>query len=59
MSTSQPISFKDMYNRLQDIADYLKSSEIIDIDEILKLQEEAKKLYESLDSLLKKATNER
>lgn len=51
-------TFSEMYHRLQEIADRLKSSDIIDIDEILKLQEEAKKLYEVLNSLLQKATNE-
>ncbi len=59
MMTKNEPTFGEMYQRLQDIADRLKSSEIIDVDEILQLQEEAKKLYENLNELLKKATDEK
>lgn len=51
-------NFTQMYYRLQEIADYLKSSQIIDIDEILALQQEAKKLYTLLDDMLKKTNEE-
>jgi predicted RNA-binding protein with EMAP domain len=44
--------FKTAYERLQSIATYLKSDQIIDVDELMKLQEEAKLLHEFLQSKL-------
>ncbi len=44
--------FKTAYERLQEIASYLKSDQIIDIDQLILLQEEAKTLYEFLQSKL-------
>lgn len=44
--------FKTAYERLQEIANYLKSDQIIDIDQLVVLQEEAKILYEFLHNKL-------
>ena len=44
--------FKTAYERLQSIAAYLKSDQIIDIDQLMILQEEAKVLHEFLQSKL-------
>jgi len=54
-------NFKDSYERLIEISDLLDREEIIDVDELIKLQEEAKKLYsfcnEKLMKLDKKLDN--
>ncbi len=44
--------FKTAYLRLQEIAQIIKSSTIIDIEELVQLQAEAKSLYEFLQSKL-------
>ncbi len=51
MATKQ--NFKDSYKRLQEISDILDKEEVIDVDQLIKLQEEAKKLYVFCDSKLK------
>lgn len=45
--------FKESYERLQEISEILDSQEIIDIDQLIKLQEEAKKLYTFCNKKLK------
>jgi len=39
------INFKQAFERLKQISDILDKEEIIDVDNLIKLQEEAKKLY--------------
>ncbi|MDP2090320.1 MAG: exodeoxyribonuclease VII small subunit [Candidatus Gracilibacteria bacterium] len=51
MATKQ--NFKDSYNRLQEISNILDKEEVIDVDQLIKLQEEAKKLYNFCNSKLK------
>ena len=50
------MTFKEAYLRLQEIHQLLSSAEIIDIEEIINLQQEAKTCYELCQSILKKAT---
>jgi len=45
--------FKSSYERLQEISNQLDREEVIDVDELIKLQEEAKKLYTFCNSKLK------
>ena len=52
------MNFKEAYLRLQEIHQLLQSQEIIDIEELMKLQDEAKACYELCQSLLKKTTRE-
>lgn len=49
------MNFTEAYQRLEEINTLLQSREIIDIEQLLKLQEEAKSCYELCQSLLKKA----
>lgn len=51
MATKQ--NFKDSYKRLQEISDILDKEEVIDVDQLIKLQEEAKKLYTFCNAKLK------
>lgn len=51
MATKQ--NFKDSYVRLQEISDILDKEEVIDVDQLIKLQDEARKLYTFCDSKLK------
>lgn len=44
-SNNEELTFEKAYKRLKEIYEYLSSNEVIDIDEMLKLQEEAEKLY--------------
>jgi len=46
--------FKIAYQRLQEIAQIIKSTPVIDIEELMKLQQEAKHLYDSLQEKLNK-----
>ena len=46
-------NFKESYKRLQEISEILDKEEVIDIDELIKFQEEAKKLYTFCNSKLK------
>lgn len=46
--------FKTAYLRLQEIAQIIKSTPVIDIEELMKLQEEAKSLYDFLQAKLHK-----
>lgn len=48
------MTFKEAYSRLQDIHSLLQWDEMIDIDDIIKLQEEAKACYELCQEKLKK-----
>ncbi len=48
------LSFKEAYQRLEQIYNLLKNNEIIDIDEIINLQKEAEKLYNYCNDILKK-----
>lgn len=49
------MTFKEAYLRLQEIHQMLQSAEMIDVEELLKLQDEAKICYELCQSILKKA----
>jgi uncharacterized metal-binding protein len=49
------MDFKTAYQRLQEIVVYIKSNQIIDIEELISLQEEAKILYDFLQTKLGKA----
>ena len=46
-------TFKNSYERLQEISELLDKEEVIDVDELIKLQDEAKKLYTFCNSKLK------
>lgn len=46
-------TFKNSYERLQEISNLLDNEEVIDVDELIKLQDEAKKLYTYCNSKLK------
>ena len=52
------MNFTEAYQRLEEIKILLQSQEIIDIEELLKLQEEAKSCYELCESMLKKADDQ-
>ena len=47
-------TFKQSYERLMEISNLLDEQEIIDVDELIKLQDEAKKLYTFCNTKLKK-----
>lgn len=47
-------TFKESYERLMEISNLLDKQEIIDVDELIKLQDEAKKLYTFCSGKLKK-----
>lgn len=51
------MTFKEAYTRLEEIYKLLQSEQIMDIDEIVTLQNEAKKCYDLCQSMLKKAEN--
>lgn len=48
------MTFKEAYLRLQEIHELLQTAEMIDVEEIVKLQEEAKVCYDLCQSILKK-----
>ena len=48
------MTFKKSYLKLKEINDLLISEEILDIDKILKLQQEAEKNYKICEKELKK-----
>lgn len=50
--------FKEAYERLQEIHVLLQSDEMIDIDDLILLQEEAKKCYDICHEKLKKVTSD-
>jgi hypothetical protein len=50
-------SFSQAYQRLKEIALLLKSDNLIDIDQIVQLQDEAKHCYELCQTTLKKHTD--
>jgi exodeoxyribonuclease VII small subunit len=47
-------TFKESYERLTEISELLDAQEIIDVDELIKLQDEAKKLYTFCNTKLQK-----
>lgn len=49
------MNFKEAYIRLQEIQSMLQSDELIDLEEVLALHQEAKKCYELCAQLLLKA----
>ena len=51
---TEKISFEKAYKRLKEVNELLKSDEIIDVNVILKLQKEAKKMYDFCKKELKK-----
>jgi len=53
----QELTFETAYKRLKEINELLKSQQFIDIDQIIKLQEEAKGLYEFCEGKLKNLDN--
>lgn len=48
------MNFEQAYNRLQEIYNTINSQEIVDISKLNELQAEADKLYEFLQSMIKK-----
>ena len=48
------MTFAEAYKRLQEIHELLQSEELIDVQQIITLQDEAKKCYELCQSQLKK-----
>jgi len=46
-------TFKDSFERLEEISNMLDNEEIIDVDKLIKLQDEAKKLHTFCNSKLK------
>lgn len=48
-------SFEKAYHRLKEIHEILQKQEIMDIEQIVLLQKEAKDLHYELDLMLKKA----
>ncbi len=51
------LTFKQAYERLREIYEYLSKAEIVDIDELVKLQNEAEKLYKFCLDQIKKIEN--
>lgn len=49
------MTFKEAYLRLQEIHQMLQTSDMIDIEEIVRLQEEAKACYELCTTMLQKS----
>jgi hypothetical protein len=47
-------NFKTAFLRLREIQEKLETEEIIDVDELINLQKEAKELYEFCESKIKK-----
>jgi len=47
-------NFKTSFLRLREIQEKLEDEEIIDVDELIELQKEAKELYEFCESKIKK-----
>lgn len=47
-------NFKTSFLRLREIQEKLETEEIIDVDELINLQKEAKELYEFCESKIKK-----
>lgn len=45
-------NFKESYQRLMEISDLLDREEVIDVDELIELQAESKKLYDFCNSKL-------
>lgn len=56
MTTTKPKNFKEAYERLQKIANYLEDEEIVDVDKLIELQKEAKELYTLCSDKLNTAT---
>lgn len=52
------MKFKEAYLRLKEIHQQLTDDSLIDIEEILALQHEAKKCYDTCNALLKKQESE-
>ena len=48
-------SFEQSYKRLKEIHELLQKKEIMDVEQIILLQKEAKELHHELDVMLKKA----
>ncbi len=48
------LTFKEAFERLKEIYLYLKTNEIIDVDEMINLQKEAEELYKFCKDKLKK-----
>lgn len=48
------VTFKESYERLMEISNLLDNQDIIDVDELIILQVEAKKLYTFCNTKLKK-----
>ncbi len=48
------MTFKEAFERLKEIYLYLKTNEIIDVDEMINLQKEAEELYKFCKDKLKK-----
>lgn len=46
-------TFEEAYKRLKEINDLLKTQDIVDIDQLIKLQLESKDLYELCQNKLK------
>jgi exodeoxyribonuclease VII small subunit len=46
-------TFKKSYERLAEISNIMDNEEVIDVDELIKYQEEAKKLYTYCNSKIK------
>lgn len=46
------MDFKTAYLRLEEIVKYIKTNQVIDIEELLRMQEESKELYEYLQTCL-------
>lgn len=55
ISSPYTMTFKEAYLRLQEIHQMLQTSDMIDIEEIVRLQEEAKACYELCTTLLQKS----
>ncbi len=51
------MTFTEAYHRLQEIHQMLQSSDVIDVEELVKLQEEAKVCYDLCQSMLQKTTS--
>ena len=51
------MTFTEAYLRLQEIHQMLQSSDMIDVEALVKLQEEAKSCYDLCQSILEKTTS--
>lgn len=54
---SESITFKEAYERLKQIYEYLTKNEVVDVDELIKLQDEAEKLYKICKLKIEKIDN--